>query len=551
MAFGIGGDSLEVRVSASTASATSKIERVREKLGDLTSQAAQTAGGLQVLQGRTDEAGDEMTTLGAKAATAGFGIRSLTASIPTLNLGLISVSGTMTTLVIPALLTLSTVLLPLAAAATTVGAALGGIGLGVVAGTAAAASENLELLKTAFSTMVESLQEAVAPLADAFLPLLLAIMYRIPRVVERTIELTGGFVEFRDAVWGVADAFFDLMPSLLATLFEFGQMALPILREFLQSLDGGIRPALMGMLQVTQRIAPTLMEFGQAFIDALPALTRLGTIVLETVVPALSDLFGIVDNLLSSGFEGGGSGFVTGLINIITSGIGQLEQWLSNGGGQQQIAGVMTALFGALDQGLGDEDSAASGVVDTVLGVLGSVFDALMNALRSGEAGELSRSLGEFGVALWKDLNSSLIEYVTGGEFASDAALLANALANVLGSVIRGAINEAIPNEIGFQIPEFSVGGRTFGGDSVNMDLPNNPVSEQVGGIGQASTTPGSGGGSGKGSQLQDFTESLTVEVTGTLEDENGEIRALIDSRTATRFEDQQRAVNRTRGTTR
>jgi hypothetical protein len=253
-------DSLDIRISADTANFVAGVERSESKLDGLSSQALRTAGSLEVLSSRAKDAAGQIGRLGKTATASAFGIKTLTSSLPGLNLGLISVSGTMTAVAIPALIALGSALLPLAATVGVVAAALGGIGLGVFAGGAAAAAANTAVLKDAFMEMLAELQAVLEPLADAFFPLLVAIIDRVPEMVAETVALIGGFRDFRDAVWGVADAFFDVMPNILATLFELGEQALPIVERVVRVVGRNFEPALRGLLRVTDRIVMGLIR---------------------------------------------------------------------------------------------------------------------------------------------------------------------------------------------------------------------------------------------------------------------------------------------------
>ena len=551
-----------------------------ERMDALSGDSLSLAGAFQVLGGRADEAGDEIGRLGRTSAVSSLGVRSLSSSLPTLNLGLLSVSGTLTGLMIPALALLSTTLFPLAAIVGTVGAALAGIGIGVFAGGAAAAAVHTQTLQDAFADLQKELKEVVEPLADAFLPVLLDIMDRIPDVVDETLDLVGGLDEFADSVGDVADAGLDILPETLALFVEFGQLALPIIENAIRLLGRRLEPAFRGMLRVTRELAPELMRFGRAFVNAIPELTAVGTVILNTLLPAFADFMGLIEDVIQLGAasnglvdflqtltsralawvqsegvsilssissailgglsdafapgegeaKGGRTGILGGLVTVLTDGLQGVATWLKNGGGKQQITNVITSLFGALDGMFGNESATANAIVTPLMSIIGSAFDALVAALNSDEARSLGASIGEMATETLQTLAEKLIAYARSDAFKKDLAGLTTAVANSVGAALAAGVGNA-----------FEVG-------SIRVLEPGpqmNPITPRTGTV-PSGPRPGSGWMSPEEFAAKYGTASSmsspgtqTIEVTGTLTTEDGEFVAKIDEQVQTKMEQQ------------
>jgi len=126
MAFGI-GDSLSVRLSAQTTDFTRGMNRAERKLSDVRNAAFSTSGGLQLLQNRADEASDKMRNLGITTAFADSQLNDVTPSLRSFAGGLRAVSIVAIVSAIPALIALSSTLVPITAS-------LGGVPLPVCSG---------------------------------------------------------------------------------------------------------------------------------------------------------------------------------------------------------------------------------------------------------------------------------------------------------------------------------------------------------------------------------------------------------------------------------
>jgi len=493
---------LSVRVGADTGGFQAGAQRVESGLDDISSEAIQTAAALEVLSSRANDAEGEVrelgrgslatsgrvAALGSSATSTAATLTGLSAASSAASVSFTSLANTPLLVALPVLTASATALLstlfPLAAVAGTVAAALGGLGLVAVAGTLTAAASQTETLTSALEEAKTELLAVLEPLTDAFMPVILHVLDILPDVAEETLALTGGFGELAASMTNLIDDVADVLPELFATLIEFGEDALPVLESFVESLDGNVRPALRGMRRVAEAVAPVLVRFGREFGRVIPELTRLGTVVLRTVVPAFSDFLGLVENIIQIG-EGSNSlvGFLSSLVNgaltwiesrgvpliqqvggnlvgaLITAiqpteegGTGQLNAlisrvggWLDDlsawvqGPGGTTITNTMRELFDALAnalQNLSEED--IQGGVDALLGVVAGVFDSVSNAVASDEGGRVSQAIGRVTGDIMASFADSLVAYVRSDAFQEDLDQFANATEAAIEKSLRG-----------------------------------------------------------------------------------------------------------------
>jgi hypothetical protein len=616
-------DELSVRVSANVATFKQGINSAAESVDDLSGDALDAAASLEILSGRANDAEGETRELGrastmtaARVSALGGAATSTAASLTGMNaaanaatFSFSSLANTPLLFALPVLTAgataLLSVLFPLAAAAGTVAAALGGIGFVAFAGTAAAAATHTETLKDTLTTVKEQLLEVLEPLADLFLPMLESLLLQLPDVVEETLALTGGLEQFRDSIWLAARAFLDVVPEMLATMIEFGEMALPIIRRFFQRLEGGVRPAMMGMLDVTREIAPALMRFGRAFVDAIPELTRLGAVVLNTLVPAFTDFIGLIEDVMQVGAESGGlvdflgtlvnraatwvagpgmamlsnlantvfdalldvfqpdarggsspaSRGIDALISFLGGTLSTLATGISNGRLGTEITAVISAVMGSIETALSDVSAGdVQGGVSNLTRIIGGVFDSVMQGLTTPEARGGATAIGRIVGELMAAFAQELIGYVRSDAFQSDLALFADALRTALGESIEGMtipLNNATVNVAGQEIPlgGFSnispFGFAGSGNLARRMDVRDVPVVEtalQPSSMGGRRITPT------EAQAIADAMEGVTLNAEGRLTTENGEIQAEIRSLAAEQVDQEQRQTRERQG---
>ena len=304
-------DELSINVSADTADFRAGAEGVESSLDDISSEALQTAASLQILQGRTDEAGDEMTQLSAKSGVASGALTTLSNSAFGTQVAFLGLSVATTASLIPALVSLSAAIAPIVGALggfVAIAVAIGGIGLG---GTIAAIATNLELFQSEATRVLETLQDAFAPAIQEAQTVLLLLIRDfedlIPSLVpsQEAIDAIGqNFLELGQALLGV-------LPALSEVAVTLTQDFLPGFVEFVEDVGPDLPDIILGLVDTFDRLLPQLLEAGELLAEFLPVFTEFGFTVLDVVGPALSSL----TQTLTNAFRG---------INNLSQGIGEL-----------------------------------------------------------------------------------------------------------------------------------------------------------------------------------------------------------------------------------
>lgn len=345
-------------------------------------------------------------------------------------------------------------------------------------------------LESAFADLRDELAPIITEFGEQFIPLIDQAINFLPVLVQNVVDAIGGLDAFVAVIRDLGAQAFRVIPDLVGGLFDLARRALPMLMDGIQFLSQNAGGLFEGMLQTTRVLGPTLLNLGNAIIAALPSLNRLGTMILQTVVPAFTGLINLISDVISigsgsgsfaeflttlvrNGLEwlrgpgrqilmsagnfiigtltelispsgGGQDGILSAFIDRLESILDGVETWL-NQGGQQQITNFLTTLFDTVSAGINENsESFTSKVVDPLTGILSGVFRAIANALASDEANELSRTINQtvenaLGFAI-----ESIANYITSDAFVSDMELLGDALANVFAGAIKGSIFQAV-----------------------------------------------------------------------------------------------------------
>jgi phage-related protein len=282
------GNPLHAEVTADSADYVSSVEAAvqsAERLGD---QATETAAAMHLLQGRTEKAGNEALTAGAKAGASSSGFSSLAASAASTQVSFNTLSVATTATLIPALAALSTVLAPLLAAMggfVTVAGSIVGVGL---VGFLGAVATNGDRLKSTFQELTSTIRNQFAPVFDVFAGVLDRLMQRLMAIIPQLVpaqkvvkQVAGQFEQLGQAIIGVLPAFTELAVQL-------AQRFLPPFVEWTQQILPKIPGLLQRLIPIMQQVGATLQPLAAAFLDMAPVMTEFGMRVLNIIVPALT-----------------------------------------------------------------------------------------------------------------------------------------------------------------------------------------------------------------------------------------------------------------------
>ncbi|WP_226479158.1 hypothetical protein [Natrinema amylolyticum] len=316
-----------------------------------------------------------MSSAGRAATSAGVRFGGLTVSTGTLSGALLTL-GAVTTGTTAALAALSTTIFPLIAVAGTLAAGVGSLAAAFGGLAAVGAVTHMEELKTAFGEAKTEIRELIQPLGNVFGPLLVDAVEALPTLVERILEAIGPVDQFRDAMVEYGDLAMDVIPQVAGAMMDLARNALPPLRNLIGYLTDNGGSAFEGMLQVTRELAPELKTFGAAVVNAIPPITKMGTILLNTLLPPLASVIDLITGAVESinefvtgseAFQEGAGAIAEILDGTVTEAVeGATELWTTHG----------DDVLGAVESGYGEVSSIAADRA-------GAVESGVKSALRS------------------------------------------------------------------------------------------------------------------------------------------------------------------------
>jgi phage-related protein len=151
-------------------------------------------------------------------------------------------------------------------------------------------SGSINMIKAKFEDFKVSIGEAVAPVVQSFLSLVIDNLPTIEGMIGQVIPVIS-----------------NLMSTILPPVMELSSSLLPVLVELFNSLipvfgdiTAAMIPLIVTFAEMAQSILPPLIElFSQVVSDILPSVITLFTDILQAVLPPLIELFsGIITTVL-------------------------------------------------------------------------------------------------------------------------------------------------------------------------------------------------------------------------------------------------------------
>jgi len=337
-------EGLSAVVSARVGDFTRSLSRAEEALDTVRSAASTAALALGRAESSMDQTRTSALGLSAAVGTAGLSLNAFSTSV-------VSTTGLVTGLT-AVLVGLSTTLVPLAATLGGVAAAATGLAgaLGLVVGSGALAfgeelaaqnRQELEQITARIQRLrelqdaresatraaeIERLEERRQELEDAtdaggaltrrlgqvadevsgivaafgrdFAPLIRDALNAVAPLTRQILRAVGSVDEFRDALRVFGGEAAAIIPDIAGALTRLAREALPIVARGLQSIQQNGGDVFDAILATTRRIAPLILDVGQAFADALPSINAAGIAILETALPAIESGIRGFGNLL-------------------------------------------------------------------------------------------------------------------------------------------------------------------------------------------------------------------------------------------------------------
>lgn len=299
--FNRGMDSAERSLNAfdrAALEAAATADIAGDNIEDLSREAIQTAGAMQVLGGRTDNAGDQLSQTAVQAGTASAGLNSVSTSANAASVSSLNLSSVLVASVAPALAVV-------AAAAVPVVAALGGLitvagsilGIGLI-GAIGAIATNAEQLKEELNTLLQTIGTEFSFAIEQATAVLSIWIGEIQDIIPELVPAEQTITE-------IASLFDQLGTAVIETLPAFVDLAVTLTREFLPGmirLAQDVLPRVPGFLRnlvgVFRRLIPSFQRAGRLLVNLGPELLQFGFTALNVVGPALVRLTSGLTNAL-------------------------------------------------------------------------------------------------------------------------------------------------------------------------------------------------------------------------------------------------------------
>jgi hypothetical protein len=363
------------------------IDSAEAALGTFNPDVLQTAAALQILQGRADEAGDEIMQIAPRATAASAGLGGLELAAIGTSTAFAGLSVATVATLIPALVTLSTVLIPLVAALGGFIAIAGGIvGIGLV-GTMAAIATNTERLKEEAVAVGQQLQEAFAPAIEEATVLLTMLLEEFAEIIPELVPTQEVINELSAQFFALGKTLINLLPAFVDLAVTLAREFLPGFRAFVREVGPQIPGIIRGMVDAFVAFLPTLEAFGSFLANNSDELLEFGFTVLHVVVPALAAFgnavvtFASFVNDLDSGLSR--LAISTTLLAPVFAGLALLL----SGPVALAIAGVITSVvalrqaFATNFAGIREDVSALGDAIEPVMESAQAAFDAFITGV--------------------------------------------------------------------------------------------------------------------------------------------------------------------------
>jgi len=281
-------DELDVRVTADTGSFERGIDSAERSLDSFSPQALETAGALQILQGRADEAGDELFDIAPRATTAAVGLEGVSLGATSASISFSGLATVTAVSLLPAIVALSTALVPVVAAFggfIAVAGAIAGLGF---AGAIGAISTNTQQLKSSAMDTLETFRDVFAPVINAATVTISNLLNQLERVAPQLALTNEEARTIGNLFTELGSAIIDLLPALVDLGVTLTQRFLPPFIEFVENVGPRIPGIIQNLVRVFSRLVPTLRGIGRFISRFGPEFLEFGFVVLNVLTPAIA-----------------------------------------------------------------------------------------------------------------------------------------------------------------------------------------------------------------------------------------------------------------------
>ncbi|MDT3434685.1 hypothetical protein [Haloarcula sp. 1CSR25-25] len=298
------GESMEAAGDEATG-LSARLDRVAEGMSDLVAPAT-LAGN------RVDNLGDQLSQTGRKAAAATAGIVGYSSASSGAAGTSATWSAVMSASLIPALGALSLTLGPLVATLGAVAAGAGAlaavfgtvIGSGLLAygrelaSTMPDVEKPTEALAKRFGELRSEIADIIAPLGEAFVPLIRAALNALPGLVRSIVDTLGPLDQFAQTLRSMGQQAMDIIPQITAAMFDLARRALPVFQDFVSFIASRGPQAFNLLLDSFRETRDEFALLLGATVSALPPLLELGNTVARILVPAVAGAVSVIGSVV-------------------------------------------------------------------------------------------------------------------------------------------------------------------------------------------------------------------------------------------------------------
>jgi hypothetical protein len=144
-------------------------------------------------------------------------------------------------------------------------------------------------LELAFARLQDRLAPIIADFGRQFVPLIEDAIAALPGLTRSVINALGSLDPFRQALRDFGGVARRVIPQIVSRLADLARNALPAVRNAAQFLLNNGGDIFAGLLSTTRDVAPLVKDLLTSFGDIIPEVNNLGSTVLNTLLPPLSD----------------------------------------------------------------------------------------------------------------------------------------------------------------------------------------------------------------------------------------------------------------------
>lgn len=337
-------------------------------IGTIGRASARAIPGVKRLTANVDDMGDEATASAAQLGILRSSMFALADATDTNVHGASLMMGAFSSL-IPVIAALGAALVPLIGYLGVAAGAFGGlaIGMGAIVGTGVIA--DLNGIKAALKEMKKEVKAVAADFGSKFTPMIYDAINAFPTFLDRVLDSINGIKQFKQALRDLGSWAMSGIPAIVSELTSLGKQALPVLRDLASFVRANAQPAFNALTWSLKLTAQQFKDLGAAIPGFLNALLKVGTQVLQYVIPAITSLIKSMTRLYQL-FQNPPTQFET-VVTLLLSSLAQLFQNIGRVYSALQPLLKQLAIFSAIVVGVAA--TLLNKMTPAIIGIIGEL----------------------------------------------------------------------------------------------------------------------------------------------------------------------------------